>query len=75
MPLIVVHSTVQLAFFVDKSQTCKNQNFTSDQIPQCTSFGLLGVHIFCYFLQIMPFPSVQIYSTNVLSILVIDIQN
>ena len=75
MPLIVVHSTVQLAFFEDKSQNLQKPNFTSDQIPQCTSFWTIGNAHFCYFLQIMPFPSVQIYSTNVLSILVIDIQN
>ena len=38
-------------------------------------FWTIGNAHFCDFMQIMPFPSVQIYSASVLSILVKDIQN
>ena len=70
----VVHSTVCLAFFVDKSLTCKKQispliRFLNVQVLdywECTFLLLFADNVIA---------SVQIYSTNVLSILVIDIQN
>ena len=62
----VVHSTVQLAFFVDKSLTCKNQ------ISPLIRFLKVQVLDHREWTFLLLFASVQIYSTNVLSILVID---
>ena len=72
MPLMLSSSTVQLAFFVDKSLTCKNQispliRFLKVQVLDYREWTFLLL-----FADNMPFPSVQIYSTNVLSRLVID---
>ena len=60
---------IRNAFYVVHS------NSTTGILVFCASFGLLGMRIFVILLQIMPFPSVQIYSASVLSILVKDIQN
>ena len=66
----VVHSTVQLAFFVDKSLTCKNQispliRFLKVQVLdywECT-FLLLFADFADLNGNRYSFPSVQIYST------------